>query len=326
MRAYAQGQAREDRRGVQQQPRAGTKLPRRQIRATNCHGSPAPDRTAGETRETPTFCLPADAGLTLPRLGGVPTRYTINNEEKCAAGVALNMLTHGIVNEADDSELGPSSVIGRAVARILGTGLTYPGLDLEFRIIRQAGTDLYCLLVFVESTVVIDFDPATAVLDKIDVQIGPSLLGYVYRNLDLTPAFTPEVTRDYIGMHVWYGEEDDTALLDQAKDELSHQFDGNENVFSEEDVRDYAENHYLTVRQVDEQLEPRYQKHGGLTLAECRRLCERQPKVLRVVTALEKLNDLSRALPKHDSSINDEMDGETPFSRDLTPLEGPGSL
>jgi hypothetical protein len=228
------------------------------------------------------------------------------------------MLTHGIVNEADDSELGPSSVIGRAVARILGNGLTYPGLDLEFRIIRQAGTDLYCLLVFVESTVVIDFDPATAVLDKIDVQIGPSLLGYVYRNLDLTPAFTPEVTRDYIGMHVWYGEEDDTALLDQAKDELSHQFDGNENVFSEEDVRDYAENHYLTVRQVDEQLEPRYQKHGGLTLAECRRLCERQPKVLRVVTALEKLNDLSRALPKHDSSINDEMDGETPFSLIVT--------
>jgi PRTRC genetic system protein F len=258
--------------------------------------------------------LPAAARLALPRLTGIPTHYSVNNEEQATAEVALNMLHAGLVTEADDSELGPSSVIGKAVTRILGDSLTYPGLDLEFRLIRQEETDLYYLPVFVEGTAVIDFDPATAVLDNIDVQLGPSLLGFVYRNLDLTPAFTPEVTRDYIQAHVWYGEEDDTALLEQARDELSQQFDGNPDAFDDDDVHDYAENHYLTVSQVNERLEPRYQEHGGLTLAECRTLCAQHPEALRVVASLEKLAELSKALPEHDTTINEEMDGEMPFS------------
>lgn len=314
MRAHPQGQTRAHHgRGEQQLP-ARAKLPRRRKRAASRATPQAANRTTGETREAPTFFLPATAGLALPRLTGIPTHYSVNNEEQAAAEVALNMLHARLVTETDVSDLGPSSVIGKAVTRILGDSLTYPGLDLEFRLIRQEETDLYYLLVFVEGTAVIDFDPATAVLDNIDVQLGPSLLGFVYRNLDLTPAFTPEVTRDFIKMHVWYGEEDDTALLEQARDELSHQFDGNLDAFDEDDVRDYAENHYLTVSQVNERLEPRYQEKGILSLPECRSLCAQHPKALRVIEALTKLAELSKALPEHDTTINEEMDGEMPFS------------
>lgn len=224
------------------------------------------------------------------------------------------MLRAGIVTEADDSELGPSQTIQRAVARILGDTLSFTDLGLEFRLIRQESTALFYLLVFVESTAVIAFDRAAAVLDELNLELGPSILGHVYRVLDLTPAFTPEVAFDHIKTYVWYGEEDDNALLQQARDELSHQVDGNPDAFDEAKVREFAENHYLTSRQVNNRLEPRYQEHAGLTLPECRALCAHHPKALRVVEALERLRELSKALPEHDYRVNEDMDGEMPYS------------
>ena len=322
MRAQPQTKTRAHHRGGEQQPPARARLPLRQERPTRSEHAQAAHRAAREARQAATLTLPADAGLTLPRLERIQAHFRINNEEENAAGVALKLHDAGIVRETDDTDLGPSGIIQNALTRNLGDGLSFPNLELEFRLIRQESTGCCHLLVFVERSVLIDFDPVARQLDKIHPQLGPSILGYVYRTLDLTPAFTPEVTFDFIRMHVWYGEEDDSALLEQARDELSHQYDGNENAFTEEDVRDYAENHYLTVRQVNERLEPRYQEKGTLTLTECRRLCEQHPQALKLITALEALGWHSRALPDSDQGAYAEMEGEMPFSLIITVGEG----
>lgn len=318
MRAQPQTKTRAHPRGREQQQPNRASLPDRQERPATHEAPSAAHPKTGETRQAAPLTLAADAGLTLPRLGGIPSTFRINNQEKAAAGVALKLLEAGLVQETDEIDLGPSSIIQNALSRVLGDSLSFPNLDLEFRLTRQESTNCYYLLVFVDRSVIIDFDPVAKQLDAIHPQLGPSLLGFLYRHLDLTPVFTPEVTFDFIRMHVWYGEEGDSALLEQARDELSHQFDGNEDAFDEEDVRDYAENDYLTSRQVNERLEVRYQEKGTLSLDECRELCQKNPQSLRLITALEALGKLSRALPYNDQTAYDELDGEMPFSLIIT--------
>lgn len=121
--------------------------------------------------------------------------------------------------------------------------------------------------------------------------------------------------------------ENDRALLDEARDELGHQFDGDEGTFTEEEVVTYAQEHFLTVAKVNERLEPRYQEHGNLTLNECWVLCEKYgvAKALPVIRALEALANLAPSLPDADREIYDLIEGQLPFGVMIT-LGSPDGL
>lgn len=221
----------------------------------------------------------------------------------------------------------PNTLIKNAIARTLSDSLTFPNFDLVFRVARFEEQDSYYLMVFIDGMPVVPFDTAAETFDAVDPQLGPSILGHVYRVLDLTPAFTPAVAKDLIVWQYWQGLDDDSALLEEAQQELKHQFDHNGNAFTYEDVVSYAQDHYLTVAKVNERLEPRYQEHGTLSLPECRALCEKHglEKALPVFGALEKLAAFSLSLTERDQEIYDLIEGDVPFGLMLT-LGGPGGM
>jgi hypothetical protein len=328
MRVPTQGKTRTNRHGRNPQPVPRAGLPQRPKRPS-CR--PCPDEAQpaeGETRQTPTLVLPAHAGLALARLDGILTRYSIDNEQAASATVALSFLEAGIVQESDDEpHASPNTLIKNAITRMLGDSLTFPDFDLVIRVVRFEEQERYYLQVFIDGMPVIPFDAAAEVFDVVDPQLGPSILGHVYRVLDLTPAFTPAVAKDLIEWQYWQGLDDDSALIEEAEQELEHQINHDGNAFTHEDVVAYAQEHYLTVAKVNKRLEPRYQEHGTLTLPECRALCETHGlvKALPVMGALEKLAELSLALPERDREVYDLIEGEVPFGLMLS-LGGPGSL
>ncbi len=319
MRDYTQGETRPDRLGPNAQPAPRAGLPQRPARPDRRSASHPAEQSGGIACQTSTFILPAHAGLALPQLGGIPTHYSIDNEQTASAQLALKLLEVGLVHECDDApHSNPNALIEKAIARTLGDSLSYPSLDLVFRVTKFEEHESYYLLVFVDGVPVISFDAAEA-FDRIDLQLGPSILGHVHRTLDLTPAFTPEVAKDIIRWHYWQGQDDDSILLEEAEGELEHQFGDTKEAFTHEDVVAYAQEHFLTSQKVDARLEPRYQEHGTLSLAMCRNLCsEKLEQALPIIAALEKLAELREALPERDRHIGDLIEGELPFGLIVT--------
>ena len=315
MRVYTRRETRPDRLGqnAQPAPRAGlSQGPERPNRRSASRPAEQSDRN---TRQTSTFILPVHAGLALPRLGDVPSHYSIDNEQAASAQLALKLLEVGLVQACDDAPYSsPNALIEKAITRTLGDSLSYPGLDLVFRVATFEEQGRHYLLVFVDGVPVISFDAAARVFDKVEPQLGPSILGYVYHTLDLTPAFTPEVAKDIIRWHYWQGLDDDSILLAEAEEELEYQFSDRKEAFTREDVVAYAQEHFLTSQKVDARLAPRYQEHGALSLERCRGLCtEKLEQALPIITALEKLAELQGALPERDRHIDDLIEGELPF-------------
>ena len=315
MRVPTRNETRPDRLGQNAQPAPRASLSQRPTRPKRRSASRPAEQSDRNTRHTSTFTLPAHAGLALPRLGGVPTHYSIDNEQAASAQLALKLLEVGFVQACDDApHSSPNALIEKAITRTLGNSFSYPGFDLVFRVAKFEEQGCHYLLVFVSGVPVISFDAAATALDKLDPQLGPSILGYVYRTLDLTPAFTPEVAKDIIRWHYWQGLDDDSILLEEAEEELEHQFGNRERAFTHEDVIAYAQEHFLTSQKVDARLAPRYQEHGALSLERCRGLCtEKLEQALPIITALEKLAELQGALPERDRHIDDLIEGELPF-------------
>ena len=320
MRVHTQEKPRADRFGQEHQPSTDSNVPGRHPRRSPRQGTAEHDRTPGESRQTPTFVLPAAAGLALPRLSGIPTTFEIDNQQAETATLALKLLEHNLIEEGDGDGTRPIEVLKNALLRSLGDGLKRTDLGLEFRLIRVAEHGRYFLLVFVDGAAVLSFDRAAAMFDALDPQLGPSILSHVYRTLDLSPAFTPEVAMDYIRCYVWHGEEDDIALLEMAREELEHQFNGDRQAFAEENVVAYASEHFLTIANVNERLDPCYQEKGTLSLRACARRCKKHGlhQALPVIEALERLGDLQGALPEPDREIYDLIEGEMPFGLIVT--------
>lgn len=320
MRVHTPEEARAGRFGQEHQSSADSNVPGRQQRRSTRQGAAKVDRTPRASRQTPTFVLPAAAGLALPRLSGIPTTFEIDNEQAETAMLALKLLEHGLVEEGDADGTRPVEVLKNALSRSLGDGLKRKDLELEFRLIRVAEHGRYYLLVFIEGAAVLSFDRAAAMFDALDPQLGPSILSHVYRHLVLSPAFTPEVAKDYIRCYVWHGEDDDTALLEMAREELEHQSNGVGRASTEEDVVAYASEHFLTVANVNERLDLRYQENGTLSLRACARRCKQHGlhQALPAIEALERLGELQGALPEPDREIYDLIEGEMPFGLIVT--------
>ena len=172
------------------------------------------------------------------------------------------------------------------------------------------------LLVSLSTFYYLDFSPIAALCGRVHDQLGPSILSHLYQGMSVTPAFTPEVCHDFIVMSHWGGWDGAEELLELARQDLAYAGGVPGESSSDEVVEAYADSHYLTPRHVDERLEQRYQKPGGLTLGACRDLCsaEQYPNLRTVLDLLSELNDLDDALPQAASEYLETLEGDFPYA------------
>jgi hypothetical protein len=256
----------------------------------------------------------------------VPGEYLVQSELKEGADLALAFLDAGIVQESDGDGRDPSALIAAALRRTLGDGLKRDNLELVFRLGRlgeQEQGGCYCLWVLIERVAIIAFDRATAVLDVVDPRLGPSLLTHILKHTPLVPAFTPALAVDFVRTYHWHGEDDDSELMDMARNDLAYERRCEPERIPEEDVVEVAHNYGITRAMVDERLDARYQESGTLSLGGCRRLCERHSlrQALIVIEALERLRHLGDEIHELNPDLLEEDDND-PFGLLFTLGEG----
>ena len=314
-----QRQARDAPASPQQRSRKRQRPASRSVsRRRNCQtGREAPARDL-EARwpdaATPPLQLPRAAGLSLPRLTGIPSRYTVQTEVNVGAKLALGLLDSEIIDEADFTEGDdPATFIARSIGR-LWTPEQLADFGYSYTL-RTVDDQLY-FIVELEGAHYLDFSPAAALCDSLHDQLGPSLLSHLYRLLPLTPAFTPEVCHDYIVMSHWSGWDDAEELLEMARNDLAYAQGVTEESLSDEEVEDYADSHYLTPNHVGRLLEERYRRPGVLDLMSCRTLCplEACPNLNTVFDLFKKLDELASTLPERAESFYGHFEGEDPFA------------
>lgn len=217
--------------------------------------------------------------------------------------------------DADDfeEEADLASFVTRSLTRLWASERV-ERFDYTYRIATAEGR-LY-FLILLEGGDYLDFTHAAAVCDGVDAQLGPSLLTQLRLATPLTPAFTPEVARDFIATYHWEGFDDAENLLEMARNDLAyaHQVPGDS--LSIEEVESYADSHYFTPRQVDRLIDRRYQHPGTLSLGECHELCRRHafPNLTRVCELLVQLKVLSDTLPGRAELPYEMSDGYLPFA------------
>ena len=241
--------------------------------------------------------MPPAAGLSLPSLTGVPPLYAVDTDVREGARLTLGLLGAEVI-DADDYREGDDSAsfIERSIVRLWTPELTSFDYVYTFATVDE---QLY-FLIELGATHYLDFTPVKTVCDAVHQQLGPSLLTHLYRYTPLTPAFTPEVCREFIGMMYWEGFDDAECLLEQARDELAYSQNIDSGSVSAEEVASYADSHYFTPGRVDTLVEKRYQQPGTLSLAYCSRLCHRHrlEKLSRVCDILGHLERLSVSFPR----------------------------
>ena len=241
--------------------------------------------------------MPPAAGLSLPSLTGVPPLYAVDTDVREGARLTLGLLGAEVI-DADDYREGDDSAsfIERSIVRLWTPELTSFDYVYTFATVDE---QLY-FLIELGATHYLDFTPVKTVCDAVHQQLGPSLLTHLYRYTPLTPAFTPEVCREFIGMMYWEGFDDAECLLEQARDELAYSQNIDSGSVSAEEVASYADSHYFTPGRVDSLVEKRYQQPGTLSLAYCSRLCHRHrlEKLSRVCDILGHLERLSVSFPR----------------------------
>ena len=211
--------------------------------------------------------LPAAAGLSLPRLTGIPTRYGVHTEVSEGARLALALLQAEIA-DADDFEAGadPSSFIARSLHR-----LWTPEAIERFSLTYSFATvgDRFYFLISLNEGSYLDFTQPALVCDRAHEQLGPSLLTHLYACTPLLPAFTPEVCRDYIVCYHWEGWDEAENLLEMARCDLAYAEGVDEDRLSREEVETLRRESLLHAQaggQPDRQAlpEPRQALTGGV--------------------------------------------------------------
>ena len=263
---------------------------------------------------TPSLTLPRAAGLSLPRLTGIPGSYTVQTEVGDGAKLALALLKAKIIEEADFVKGDDPATF---IARSLGRLWTPEGLaDFGYAYTLTVLDDQLYFVIELERAHYLDFSPAAALCDGLIEQLGPSLLSHLHRVLPLTPTFTPEVCHDYIVMSHWGGWDGAEELFEIARNDLAHAQGVPEENLSDEAVETYADSYYLTPNHVERLLEERYRRPGGLSLSECHVLSSREAcsNLNLVFDLLVELDTLAAALPERAESFYDRFEGEDPFA------------
>lgn len=230
------------------------------------------------------------------------------------ATLALTLLDAEVV-DADDFVGGddPASLIARSINRLwLPDGLEDFALTYTFATVED---QLYFLITLDEGHY-LNFAPVAEVCDRVNDELGPSLLTHLDRHTPLTPAFTPEVCREVIAMYFWEGLDDAEYLLEQARADLAHAQGVDEGSLSEAEIESYADSHYFTPGRVDSLIDPRYQQPGRLSLETCRDLCRRHgfTNLGHVCELLEGLSVLAKRLPERSESFYELSDGYMPYA------------
>jgi hypothetical protein len=257
--------------------------------------------------------LPAAAGLSLPRLTGIPTRYGVHTEVFEGARLALALLQAEIA-DADDFEAGadPSSFIARSLERLWAPeAIERFSLTYSFATVDEG----FYFLISLNEGSYLDFAQPALVCDRVHDQLGPSLLTHLCAYTPLLPAFTPEVCCDYIVYYHWEGWDEAENLLEMARCDLAYAEGVDEDSLSREEVETYAESHYFTPRRVDSLIDRRYQHPGKLSLEACAELCRRHgfPNLTKVCRLLAELRTLTNALPERSREPYEYVDGCAPF-------------
>ena len=262
--------------------------------------------------------LPAAAGLGLPRLTGVPDRYPVFTDVREGAALALGLLEAGII-DADDAKQDddPTSFVVRSLTR-LWLPKRLERFDYAYTL-APFDDGLY-FSIGLEGGYAFDFSAAAAACDAVDLQLGPSLLTQLRLHTPLTPAFTPEVCRDYLAAFYWEGSDDAENLLYLARDDLAYAQGVDEALLDPAEVAAYADSHYFTPRRVDALLERRYTDTGSLTLNECLSLCRdyARPNLTRVCELLYALRALAERLPMASRDVFEAASGSEPFAALVT--------
>ena len=278
------------------------------------HGQLSPQQDA----PVAPLILPAAAGLSLPRLTGIPTRYGVHTEVSEGARFALALLQAEIA-DADDFEAGadPSSFIARSLERLWAPrAIECFSLTYSF---ATVGDGFYFLIGLDEGSY-LDFAPPALVCDRAHEQLGPSLLTHLHSYTPLLPAFTPEVCRDHIVCYHWEGWEEAENLLEMARCDLAYAEGVDEDSLSREEVETFADSHYFTPKRVDSLIDRRYQNPGRLSLEACAELCRRHgfANLTRACELLGELRRLTDALPECAREPYEYIDGCAPFGMVVT--------
>lgn len=230
------------------------------------------------------------------------------------AALALALLDAEVI-DADDFTEGddPASFIARSIKRLwLPEELENFGLSYTLTTVDD---QLYFLITLDEGHY-LNFAPVAEVCDRVNDELGPSLLTHLDRQTPLTPAFTPELCRELIAMSYWEGFDDADYLLEQARADLAQAQGVDEAGLSDEEVESYAESHYFTPRRVDSLIDKHYQQPGRLSVRTCRDLCRRHgfTNLGHVCELLEELEVLGRHLPERSESFYELSDGYKPYA------------
>ena len=288
----------------------GERVSQRRSGARGRAGTGASDQLLHPEQDAPVspLVLPAPAGLSLPRLAGIPTSYPVHTDVGEGARLALSLLEARII-EADDFVKGhdPASFIARSLERLwVPRGIKRFSLDYS---LVTAFDQLYFLITLSRGDT-FDFSQPALVCDRVHEALGPSLLSQLDAATPLLPAFTPEACRAHIEMTYWEGWEDAAYLFERARSDLAYARRVTEESLSQEEVETYADQHYFTPNTVNELLEPRYQQPGRLSLEQCGDLCRSHgyPNLTRVCELLGELRTLARALPERSESLYGQIE------------------
>ena len=230
------------------------------------------------------------------------------------AALALGLLEAGII-DADDAEQGddPTSFVGRGLTRLW---LPERLERFDYAYALAPFDDGLYFSVGLEGSYAFDFSAAAAACDAVDLRLGPTLLTQLRLYTPLTPAFTPEVCRDYLAAFYWEGSDDAENLFYLARDDLAYAQGVDEALLDDAEVAAYADSHYFTPGRVERLIERRYTDPGNFTLKDCLSLCRRHalPNLTRVCELLYALRALAERLPAASRDVLEAADGSEPFA------------
>ena len=242
---------------------------------------------------------------------------------RAGAALALALMETELV-DADDARRGddPTAFVQRSLARLWlpeGLGAFDYGYALEVL------GDRLVFTVRVERGLGVDFTPAAAACDALHPRLGPALLTHLRLHTPLTPAFTPEVCRDYLAMFYWEGSDDAENLYYLARNDLAFERGVDEALVDEAEVRAFADAHYFTPVRVDALLERRYTVPGVLPLGRCLELLRGGglENLARAAELLFALRVLAGRLPACDAELCADEGGYEPFAS-VVALPRPG--
>ena len=230
------------------------------------------------------------------------------------AALALGLLEAGIVDAADAGrDDDPTAFVKRSLTR-LWLPETLERFDYTYAL-AASGDGLY-FSVGLEGGCAFDFSAAAAACDAVDPRLGPALLTQLRLHTPLTPAFTPEVCRDYLAAFYWEGSDDAEHLLYLARDDLAYAQGVDESLLDDAEVAAYADSHYFTPGRVDRLIERRYTDPGNLTLKDFLSLCRgyKRPNLVRVCKLLYALRALSERVPTASRDVFEAAGGSEPFA------------